>query len=150
MKEGKSCQPNEVDAGAVLHPDSNAEHKSGSPNAVNGAGEHDVVLDFQISHWPTLKDCRFQSHEDVQSSFLDGEAVLLNLENGMYYSLNRVGTVIWELCDGGHTLADILEKVCENFEVEEEQAKHDLLAISSELLEQKLLIPATRSGCGRT
>jgi hypothetical protein len=143
MKKEMSCQPNEVDAGAASHPESNANRKAAPPNAVNGPGESDVVWDFQISQWPTLKSYRFQSHPDVQSSTLEGEAVLLNLDNGMYYSLNRVGTLIWELCDGTHTLADILEKVCENFEVEEEQAKHDLLAISSELLQQQLLIPAT-------
>jgi hypothetical protein len=144
MKEGKPCQANEVGGEGISQRDSNANHKSGMSAVVQAAGESDAGLDWQMTQWPTLKYRRFQSQEDVHSSILDGEAVLLNLENGMYYSLNRVGTMIWELCDGAHTLADILEKVCENFEVEEEQAKHDLLAISSELLQQKLLIPTTK------
>lgn len=90
--------------------------------------------------WDQWKDFRFQSHEDVHSTILEGEAVLLNLDNGMYYSLNQVGTVIWELCDGHRTLAEILEKVCERFEVDGDQARQDLLTISSQLIEQKLLI----------
>ena len=32
---------------------------------------------------------------DVHSTALDGEAVLLNLQNGQYYTMNRVGTVVW-------------------------------------------------------
>lgn len=92
--------------------------------------------------WEQWKHCRLHSHKDVHSTMLEGEAVLLNLDNGMYYSLNRVGTVIWELYDGQRTLADILEKICERFEVEDNQARQDLLTITSQLVEQKLLIKA--------
>ena len=90
--------------------------------------------------WAQWKDFRLRSHEDVHSTILEGEAVLLNLDNGMYYSLNQVGTVIWELCDGHRTLADVHEKVCARFEVDGDQARQDLLMISSELLDQQLLI----------
>ncbi len=37
---------------------------------------------------------------EVQWTVLDGEAVLLNLENGVYYTLNGVGTKICQLSAG--------------------------------------------------
>ncbi|MDR4495321.1 MAG: PqqD family protein [Nitrospirales bacterium] len=100
------------------------------------------VSTLDPAEWQNLKDWRLQPHEDVHSTVLEGETVLLNLDNGMYYSLNRVGTVIWELCDGRRTLQQILGEICERFEVEEGQAKQDLLVLSSQLLEQKLLTQA--------
>ena len=46
-------------------------------------------------------------HPDVQCSVLDGEAILLNLETGAYFTLNRAGTVTWELFDEARTLDHI-------------------------------------------
>lgn len=119
---------------------SNATKEARESLTKKGLEERPSGLDSPPMQWDQWKDFRFQCHEDVHSTILEGEAVLLNLDNGMYYSLNQVGTVIWELCDGRRTLADILEKVCERFEVDGEQARQDLLAISSQLIEQKLLI----------
>ena len=42
---------------------------------------------------------------DVQGTTMDGETVLLDLSSGRYYTLNRLGSVIWEQCMGRQTLA---------------------------------------------
>ena len=33
---------------------------------------------------------------DAQGTTMDGETVLLDLSSGRYYTLNRLGSVIWE------------------------------------------------------
>lgn len=152
MGEFKPPQNKELFIGSKLRPKvGRAEHPEGADVGAEATNQeiHDAALDVlgetgavsspSPAEWQNLKDCCFQAHEDVHSTVLEGETVLLNLDNGMYYSLNRVGTVIWELCDGHHTLKQILVEICEKFEVEEAQAKHDLLLLSSQLLEQKLL-----------
>lgn len=70
---------------------------------------------------------------------LDGEAVLLNPEGGYSYSLNQVGTLIWSLLDGAHTSADIARAICEDYEVEYEQALQDVDQILVDLLENHLV-----------
>lgn len=80
-------------------------------------------------------------HPDVQCSVLDGEAVLLNLETGSYFTLNRVGTVTWELFNGEHTLAQVHAKLCERFEVGEEIARQDLLSLVKNLDQESLIQP---------
>ncbi len=70
---------------------------------------------------------------------LDGEAVLLDPAEGCTYNLNRVGTLIWKLLDGNHTASDIASAICQEFEVEYEQALQDMERLFDELRHHKLL-----------
>ncbi len=64
---------------------------------------------------------------------IDGETVLLAESGNQYISLNIVGSFIWEQIDGNHSLADILDILCEEFEVERERALADLDAFIKQL-----------------
>ena len=75
---------------------------------------------------------------DANFSILDGEAVLLNLESGYYYTLNQVGTVIWQLIDGVRTLHDIQKALCDRFEVSKEQANNDLISLADQFCAEGL------------
>ena len=44
---------------------------------------------------------------------MEGETVLLDLSTGRYYTLNRLGSVIWEHCTGDKTISEI-HAVCAN------------------------------------
>lgn len=70
---------------------------------------------------------------------LDGEAILLDPQEGCSYNLNKVGTVIWTLLDGTHTVEDIAAAVCEAYEVEYTQALRDVEQLLNDLREHKLL-----------
>ncbi len=65
---------------------------------------------------------------DVQYTVLDDEAILLNLRNGHGYTLNRVGTIMWELM-AGRTLAGVLDEICQRYEVHRDRAHDDLVAL---------------------
>ena len=76
---------------------------------------------------------------DVHCTVLDEEAVLLNLENGLYYTLNRVGTATWELFTGDKTLSEIHGAICSRFEVAEDRARNDLVALVNHLGQEGLI-----------
>lgn len=76
---------------------------------------------------------------DVHWTVLDGEAVLLNLQNGAYYTLNRVGRAIWELFTGDRPLERILSALCELFDVTEDVAREDLVALVARLRQEGLI-----------
>ncbi len=80
-----------------------------------------------------------RSSPDVQGTTMDGETVLLDLSSGRYYTLNRLGSVIWEHCAGQSTVANIHRAICERFEVASEQALDDLVMLVNELLQEGLL-----------
>ena len=70
---------------------------------------------------------------------LDGEAILLNPKQGYSYNLNLVGTLVWKLLDGQHTIEDLTMAVCEAYEVEPEQAGQDVKLLLDDLLTNKLI-----------
>lgn len=73
---------------------------------------------------------------------LDGELVLLNVDQGTYFSLNPVGTRIWQLIEQfGGRLQPVAESVLEEFDVSQEQCRRDLAAWVQTLCEHRLLEP---------
>ncbi len=51
----------------------------------------------------------------VTASVIDGEAIIINLESGLYYSLDQLGAAAWELLASGQSIAaaaDALAQAC--------------------------------------
>ena len=76
---------------------------------------------------------------DVQGTTMEGETVLLDLNSGRYYTLNRVGSVIWEHCTGHSMISDIHAVLCDRFEVAPERALDDLVSLVNQLVQEGLL-----------
>ncbi len=68
------------------------------------------------------------------------EAVVINLNNGSYYSLNDTGTIFWELLDGQRTIADCAQLIAQDYEVEVEMVEADLLELAAEFQAEGLII----------
>jgi hypothetical protein len=76
---------------------------------------------------------------DVQSTSMERETVLLDLSTGRYYTLNRLGSVIWEHCIGHTTISDIHAVLCDRFDVAPEQAMDDLVTLVNQLVQEGVL-----------
>lgn len=83
----------------------------------------------------------FRIHDDVVWRNLDGEGVLLNLENNFYYSLNDTGTLIYEQIKEGRSVHQILEYFFKVFsgEVAAETLKKDVFEVLADLLKEGLI-----------
>ena len=98
------------------------------PTAIEPAVDH-TMLDRII----------LRPSPDVQGTTMEGETVLLHLSTGRYYTLNRVGSVIWEHCTGHSTMSDIHAVLCDRFEVASERALDDLVALINQMVQEGLL-----------
>ena len=67
------------------------------------------------------------------SATLDGEAVLLQPEAGMYYGMNEVATVLWERLEEPATVADLRAELRSEFDVEAAVADQDLRTFLADL-----------------
>jgi Coenzyme PQQ synthesis protein D (PqqD) len=83
-----------------------------------------------------------RQREGVAAQVVGGEAVLLDIESGEYFSLNRVGSRIWELCDGTRSAAGIISVICEEFDVDEDVATADTHEVLDEFKKEKLVVEA--------
>jgi hypothetical protein len=76
---------------------------------------------------------------DVIVTELDGEAVLLNLDTKLYFSLNATGVAIWKLLDEGLTLGQIGERLFQDYDVTPEKAQQCVLDLVGQLNDEKLV-----------
>ncbi|MBL7130824.1 MAG: PqqD family protein [Candidatus Omnitrophica bacterium] len=77
--------------------------------------------------------------DKVTYRIIDNEAVILNLDNGYYYSLNEVGTRIWEAIDKQKDLSQILNFLKEEHQLPERQLKSDLMGLVKDLEKEELI-----------
>src|SRR5262249_39649789 len=82
---------------------------------------------------------RYRPGSDVLFQELDGEAVLLHLASGVYYSLDPVGTRIWNLAVAGNSPEEVSAQLLRDYEVSAEQAARDVAALLAELQRHDLL-----------
>jgi hypothetical protein len=77
---------------------------------------------------------------EVAAKVMDGEAILINLSNGMYYNMEQAGGVIWEAIEAGSSLRDIAAAVSVRYDVAPELALGDVERVADELLRERLVV----------
>lgn len=72
-------------------------------------------------------------------SKVDDEIVMLSLENGEYYALNNVASRIWELIEKPQKVADIIEILMKDYEVNEDTCIKETLICLNEFRDKSLI-----------
>jgi len=68
-----------------------------------------------------------------------GEAVILQLDHGIYYGLNPVGARVWELVQRPTSIDEIVDGVLAVFEVERERCLRDIQELVADLQRNSLV-----------
>lgn len=79
------------------------------------------------------------SAPDLTTAYLDGEAVILDLQSGQYYGLNEVGARIFNLVQEPSSVGDVIDQIVQEYAVETDQFKQDLLAFLESMAQKKLI-----------
>jgi hypothetical protein len=82
---------------------------------------------------------RVRVNDEVLFQELEGEAVLLNLNSGIYFGLDPIGTLIWQLLGKQKQLSEIVDAIVADYEVSEERCKADVLSLLEDLQQNKLV-----------
>src|SRR5262245_41917264 len=80
--------------------------------------------------------------EEVAAKVMDGEAILINLSNGIYYSMDKVGAVLWDLVERNYSPEEMVAFIINRYEIETEQAQTDVERLLKELVDEKLILEA--------
>lgn len=89
---------------------------------------------------------RLSCPPEVLSRVLDGEAVLLQLDTGMYFGMNEVASKVWERIVEGATVREIVAGITAEFEVDEATIERDLGEFVAALVEKRLCSISQASG----
>jgi len=74
------------------------------------------------------------------SRIIDGEAVIVIPEQGQVRVLNESGSRIWQLLDGKHSIADIANKICSEFNLSQDQACEDTVNFIAKLRAKEMVV----------
>jgi hypothetical protein len=82
---------------------------------------------------------RVVATRDHVSCELEGEAVILNLEDTVYYGLNETALAIWGLIREPAFVWEIRDEIVRQFHVEPDSCERDLLNLLRQLKDSTLL-----------
>ncbi len=73
------------------------------------------------------------------SSDLKDEVAILSLDKGVYYGLNHVGKSVWKLLQNPISVCEIYSVLMDEYDVDEEVLKKDVLELLSRLKAEGLV-----------
>lgn len=72
----------------------------------------------------------------VAARVIDGEAIIMDVRSGVYYSMQGTGSFVWEQIDGGATVQDIAQALARRYDVSPERALKDVTSLVEQLLQE--------------
>jgi hypothetical protein len=91
---------------------------------------------------PGEHEDRFVVNPSVVFRELDGETVLLNLDSGVYFGLDAVGTRVWTLLLEHGTTGPVCAQMEREYVVERQELERDVQRLVRELRQKGLLVAA--------
>jgi len=90
----------------------------------------DTTLDLQM---------RVHRIDDVLNTEIDDQTVMMDIEQGSYFGLNQTATRIWALLATPTVIADLCDRLMEEFEVPRGQCEQQVFDFLGDLLDRDLL-----------
>jgi Coenzyme PQQ synthesis protein D (PqqD) len=89
---------------------------------------------------PQDRKTKYTRNAKTISGRLHDEMVMMDLEQGKYFSLNPVATRIWELLENPHSADEICGTLMEEYEVEPDHCRSEVIQVLEELLGMGLVL----------
>lgn len=85
------------------------------------------------------KNSILSRNESLVTGDVEGEAVMMNIANGKYYGMDKVGTRIWELMEKPLSFQEVLNALLKEYNVDEKSCEKDVLTFLEELAKDNLI-----------
>ena len=82
----------------------------------------------------------------VINETIDGEAIMINLATGAYYSLDRVGGDVWTVLEHGATVDDVVTALQARYDGTAEDMTAGVGALVDQLVAEELIVQADGNG----
>lgn len=77
----------------------------------------------------------------VIHEIIDGEAVMIHMEKGYYYSLDQTGSAIWKMLDAGTAVSEIIAITQQQYAGTAGEIEEDVYQFLQRLEAEELIIP---------
>jgi hypothetical protein len=82
----------------------------------------------------------------VTHETIDGEAVIINLDSGNYYSLVEVGSFIWGLVEKGASASELQNLILQTYQGNATDIDRGVQELLAELQQENLIVPVDGAG----
>lgn len=82
---------------------------------------------------------KLRRSDNVTHQTVAEEAILIRLDTGTYFSLNKVGTEFWEMLDGRQTIEQHAEAIAHKYNVDAPMVVNDLLELAGKMAADHLV-----------
>ena len=83
----------------------------------------------------------FEKNGKIPWRLVEGEAILIDQDEGELLRLTPVGAAIWEALDGQRNVQEIIAHILETFEAEPKKIRRDVISFLKQLRRQGLVEP---------
>lgn len=84
-------------------------------------------------------DTKLTVPEDILVQDIQGESVLLNLDNSYYYGLDKMGTQMWRTLSGSESIQKAYDDLLARYDVKAGALRRDLFGLIQKLMDNGLL-----------
>lgn len=77
--------------------------------------------------------------QEVVTSDIDGEVVMMSIAKGNYYGMDAIGSRIWELMAHPIKVKDLVKLLLEEFKVDYQTCEKDVLKFLNELHDDNII-----------
>jgi len=86
--------------------------------------------------------------ERAAGDVIDGEAIIINLETGVYYSMQGIGGDVWSMIAAQRSFGSMLDAIVATYDVTADEARRDLEGVVGQLLDEGLVRFASETRTG--
>lgn len=79
---------------------------------------------------------------DVAAKVIDGELIIIRLSDGTYYSMDNVGTAVWELIEARTDLPTLVRAIASRYGAPAAEVEQDTTSLLRQLIEERLIVPS--------
>ena len=83
---------------------------------------------------------------NVVHEVIDGEAVIVDLNTGTYFSTEKVGALVWTLIDKEFPVERIIEEIQKRYTTHEADIPQSIRQLISRFQEENLIVPKASAG----
>jgi hypothetical protein len=80
------------------------------------------------------------NHAEVAAEIIDDEVIIIRLTDGVYYSMEGVGVLVWRLLEAARSLDDIVQAISETYAVDADRAGDDAKELIESLKRERLVV----------
>ncbi len=77
--------------------------------------------------------------KDIAVTDLDGEKVMMDMEQGQYFILNKTGAAIWDACKNEISVRDLINTIMNEFNIDIIKCRESIISYLADLKEKGLV-----------